>query len=209
MLADKPSVGAWNRDSVCKDLRLGHLSRYDSAVRSYDLERSRGPPGFVIASYKLFSNVRCSVRRFNAFLSLFGIMCLCLTPCCPAPVGDPGDNVADNPDQGDPTGSDDSPPGDDPSDDTPGDPGSDPPGTDECTVDLNGFWVDHASTDRYVEIRHAGGSVSAVYIDGPFVCEHRDEAGTTSQTDNDLSGTLAGCVLTGTVTTCTFGCPEP
>ena len=89
------------------------------------------------------------------------------------------------------------------------DPGSDPTGTDECTVDLNGFWVDHASTDRYVEIRHAGGSVSAVYIDGPFVCEHRDEAGTTSQTDKDLSGTLAACVLTGTVTTCTFGCPEP
>lgn len=77
------------------------------------------------------------------------------------------------------------------------------------TFDLSGYWIDHAATDRQVLITHEGATVFAQYVDDPYVCEHGDEEGTTSETTVDFEGTLSGCLLTGEINTCVFGCqPE-
>jgi len=72
-------------------------------------------------------------------------------------------------------------------------------------VDLNGRWIDHGTEDREVTITQAGGNVSTVYVE-PYVCDHRDGQGTTSETSDDFVGTLDGMVVTGTIKVCSFGC---
>jgi hypothetical protein len=85
-----------------------------------------------------------------------------------------------------------------------------PPPTGDCDpgVDLNGYWIDHGSVDRQVQVTHIGSTVFATYVDEPFVCDHRDDAGTTSETSQSFSGTMSGCEITGTLTTCVFGMDE-
>lgn len=72
-------------------------------------------------------------------------------------------------------------------------------------IDLNGKWDD---SGRAVCITQTGTSVSARYIE-PYICDHRDGTGQTSQTDFDFDATLAGRTLTGQTTVCNFGAGNP
>lgn len=154
------------------------------------------------------------MRRF-AFLSI--VMVLCLGQSCqpPPPAEDddnnqPGGTLTPedpNDDGGDDgTGSD-----GDPGSGDPGNGGGEDPGTgqEDCadvSFDLNGYWLDHGSIDRQVLISHEGSTVFAQFVDEPYVCDHRDGTGATSETSQDLSATLSGCTLTGEITTCRYGC---
>lgn len=108
-----------------------------------------------------------------------------------------GGSDADDPDGGD-SGSDNGSPGD------PGNPG-DGDGA-ECSLDLNGYWIEHASQERQVLISHEGSTVFAQYVDEPNVCDHHDGTGETSETSVDFQATLSGCTFTGQIMVCQFGC---
>jgi hypothetical protein len=72
-------------------------------------------------------------------------------------------------------------------------------------IDLNGKWDDNG---RAVCITQSGASVSARFLE-PYICDHRDGTGQTSQTDVDFDATLAGARLTGQTTVCNFGAGNP
>jgi hypothetical protein len=72
-------------------------------------------------------------------------------------------------------------------------------------IDLNGKWDDNG---RAVCITQTGTSVSARYLE-PYVCDHRDGTGQTSETDFDFDATLADRTLTGQTTVCKFGAGNP
>lgn len=70
---------------------------------------------------------------------------------------------------------------------------------------LNGRWID---SGRAVCIQHTGSAVFATYIE-PFVCDHADGTGATSQTQKDFEGQLVGDTITGMTAACRHGFSEP
>jgi hypothetical protein len=72
-------------------------------------------------------------------------------------------------------------------------------------VDLTGLWDDNG---RQVLISQSGSSVTATYVE-PYVCDHQDGTGQTSETDIDFTATLDGRTLRGEINTCSFGSENP
>lgn len=73
------------------------------------------------------------------------------------------------------------------------------------SINLNGKWNDNG---RLVCLAQSGTSVTGTYLE-PYICDHRDGTGQTSQTDFDFSGVLADRALTGEITVCSFGKGNP
>ncbi|RIK65793.1 MAG: hypothetical protein DCC65_11700 [Planctomycetota bacterium] len=94
----------------------------------------------------------------------------------------------------------------------PTEPGTTPPEStnvsdeqvDLAVFGLNGKWLDNG---RLVCILHSGSSVEATYVE-PYICDHQDGAGTTSQTSFNFSAQMTGNQLAGTTTTCVYGFDE-
>lgn len=85
--------------------------------------------------------------------------------------------------------------------------GDGPEFTDDFPVvhNLNGPWED---SGREALIMQTGSQVTALYKN-PFVCDHADGTGQTSETDLDFNATLAGDTLTGETSVCFHGFSDP
>ncbi|MFO0840652.1 MAG: thrombospondin type 3 repeat-containing protein [Phycisphaerae bacterium] len=77
--------------------------------------------------------------------------------------------------------------------------------TSNSAINLNGKWLDNG---RLVCITHAGASVQARYV-VPYICDHRDGTGQSSETDFDFDATISARTLTGETTVCNFGAGNP
>ena len=87
---------------------------------------------------------------------------------------------------------------------TPSD-GPDYPNDQAPIGDLNGPWEDNG---KEIRLTQSGNSVTALYVE-PYVCDHNDGTGQTSQTDLDFNATLNGNTLTGETSVCTWGQGNP
>ena len=67
--------------------------------------------------------------------------------------------------------------------------------------DLTGLWDD---SGREIEITQDGDKVTANYVE-PYVCDHRDGTGDTSETHLDFEATLDGDELVGETNVCNWG----
>lgn len=148
-------------------------------------------------------------------VALIGIASVFVTGCARPDrdgdgIPDPNDNCPDvfNPDQLDSNGDgigdaceSSATGGDNTAGDNSG--GSDTGGASD--INLNGKWDDNG---HLVCITQSGAAVSARYLE-PYICDHRDGTGETSQTDFDFDATLSDRTLTGETTVCNFGAGNP
>jgi hypothetical protein len=79
------------------------------------------------------------------------------------------------------------------------------PAAPDPDIDLDGVWNEGG---RQVCIIQAGATVQARYVE-PFLCDHADGTGRTSETFFDFDATLAGRSLSGELSVCKFGADNP
>lgn len=79
------------------------------------------------------------------------------------------------------------------------------PGDGGKVVDLTDSWRDADKSGLVLfSIVQDGVIVTSTRL-APFVCDHRDGQGTTSQSMEDFTGVINGCGITGQITACRFG----